>query len=433
MTDQPKKERLFTKYQVFIIAILSFLQFTIVLDFMVLSPLGAMLMDELNVTPSQFAAVVSAYAFSAGISGLLAAGFADRFDRKRLLLFFYSGFMLGTLLCAISPDYTSLLFARIITGIFGGVVASVSFAIITDLFKLEVRGRVMGFVQMSFAASQVLGLPFGLVLANAWGWHAPFWMIAVVGIGVGIIIAVYMKPVADHLHMKSDRNAIQHLVYTVSNKRYLKAFLATTLLATGGFMLMPFGSAFSVHNLGLTLAQLPILYGITGLFNIVFGPLTGKLADKIGKYKVFVIGSLISMTIVAIYTQFGLTPLPVVVLVSVIMFIGITARIISASALMSGIPAPQDRGAFMSISSSVQQVSGGFASAIAGMIVLQVDNGPLQRYDLLGYVVIGTMLASIAMMYFIKEEVVGKGSEGAAASADNPTPGDTLLTTVGEK
>ncbi|MBK5279160.1 MAG: MFS transporter, partial [Bacteroidia bacterium] len=149
-------EKIFTRYQVFVIAILAILQFTIVLDFMVLSPLGALLLIELSITTVQFGWVVSSYAFSAGASGLLAAGFADRFDRKKILLFFYVGFILGTFLCGIAPDYNFLLVARIITGIFGGVVGSVSFAIITDLFKLEVRGRVMGFVQMAFAASQVM-------------------------------------------------------------------------------------------------------------------------------------------------------------------------------------------------------------------------------------------------------------------------------------
>src|SRR5277367_2350527 len=134
MTEQPIEGKVFTRYQVFIIAILSFLQFTVILDFMVLSPLGAQLLKELNVTPSQFSLVVSAYAFSAGISGLLAAGFADRFDRKKLLLFFYIGFIAGTFLCGIAPDYHFLLIARIVTGIFGGVIGSISFAIITDLF-----------------------------------------------------------------------------------------------------------------------------------------------------------------------------------------------------------------------------------------------------------------------------------------------------------
>ncbi len=160
------KEKTFTPYQVFIISVLAFLQFTIILDFMVLSPLGAQLLQELNITTKQFGWVVSAYAFSAGAAGLLAAGFADRYDRKRLLLFFYSGFIVGTFLCGIAPNYHFLLIARIITGLFGGVIGSVSFAIITDLFAIQVRGRVMGFVQSAFATSQVLGIPLGLYLAK---------------------------------------------------------------------------------------------------------------------------------------------------------------------------------------------------------------------------------------------------------------------------
>src|SRR5690349_2974374 len=183
-----EKQKVFTKYQTLVIAILAILQFSIVLDFMVLSPLGAQLMLELDITPSQFGIVVSAYALSAGASGLLAAGFADKFDRKKLLLFFYAGFIIGTFLCGIAPDYNFLLIARIITGIFGGVIGSICFAIITDLFPMQTRGRVMGFAQMGFAASQILGIPIGLYLANGLGWHSPFLMIVGVSILAGIFI-----------------------------------------------------------------------------------------------------------------------------------------------------------------------------------------------------------------------------------------------------
>jgi predicted MFS family arabinose efflux permease len=184
------KEKVFTKYQVFIIALLAILQFTVVLDFIVLSPLGAQLMHVLHLTTSQFGMAVSVYAFSAGISGILAAGFADKFDRKKLLIFFYTGFITGTFLCGIAPDYSFLLVARIITGLFGGVLASISFAIITDLFRLQVRGRVMGYVQMAFASSQVMGVPVSLYFANRTGWHAPFLLITGVSI-VELLIILY--------------------------------------------------------------------------------------------------------------------------------------------------------------------------------------------------------------------------------------------------
>lgn len=399
------KERIFTRYQVFMIAILAILQFTIILDFMVLSPLGAILMPALKITPAQFGVVVSAYAFSAGASGLLAAGFADRFDRKKFLLFFYVGFLIGTLLCALAPTYQLLLAARIVTGIFGGVIGSVSFAIITDLFKLEVRGRVMGFVQIAFGASQVLGLPIGLMLANRFEWHAPFWMIVIFGLVLGVIMVIYMKPVTHHLVVQNKQNAFQHLTRTLSNTLYVRAFVSTILLATGGFMLMPFGSAFSTNNLGITLDQLPLLYLVTGIFGIALGPMIGKLSDQMGRFQLFAIGSVISIVMVAIYTRLGITPLWMCMVLNVILFAGINARMISSSALLSAIPALPDRGAFMSINSSIQQISGGVASFMAGLIVIQRPSGLLERYDILGYVVIASMLIATAMIYWLESFV----------------------------
>ncbi len=406
--ETKQKKKIFSRYEVFVIAVLSFLQFTIILDFMVLSPLGAQLMLELKITTSQFGWVVSGYAFSAGTAGLLTAGFADRFDRKKLLLFFYTGFIGGTLLCALAPDYHSLLIARIITGLFGGVIGSISFAIITDIFRMEVRGRVMGFVQMAFATSQVMGIPIGLFLANRLGWHSPFFMIVGLSALVGIAIVIYFRPIDAHLKVRSDRSPFEHLLKTITHPFYARAFAATTLLATGGFMLMPFGSAFGVHNLGISLNDLPMLYMITGICAMITGPMVGKLTDTLGKYAIFFLGSMLSMLMVTIYCNLGLTPLWMVILLNVIMFIGISSRMISSSALMTAIPEPMDRGAFMSINSSVQQISGGVASVIAGMIVVQTESGVLLHYDTLGYVVVGAIFITVVMMYFINEQLTRK-------------------------
>lgn len=399
------KEKVFTRYQVFVIALLTVVQFTVVLDFMVLSPLGAFLMPELNITAEQFGNVVSAYAFSAGASAILAAGFADKFDRKKLLLFFYGGFIIGTTLCAVAPDYHDLLLARIITGIFGGVMSSISFAIITDVFKLEVRGRVMGFVQMAFASSQVLGIPIGLYFAKEMGWHSPFFMIVGVCVLTGIAIIAFLKPIDAHLKIKSPHNAFEHFTRTISQRVYLRAFAATTLLATGGFMLMPFASAFSVNNLGISVDDLPFLYMMTGVFSMVTGPLIGKMSDQFGKYKVFVIGSIITMIVAAIYGNLGLTPFWLVLLLNVIMFAGVSSRIITSQALLTAVPVQQDRGSFMSINSSVQQVSGGIATFIAGKIVVITTAGKVEHYDTLSYVVIVAMIITIIMMYAIHRYV----------------------------
>ncbi|HEV7986268.1 MAG TPA: MFS transporter, partial [Steroidobacteraceae bacterium] len=214
-------------YQKLVVALIAFLQFTIILDFMVLSPLGAIIMPALHVTPSQFGLLVSTYAFSAGLSGLLAAGFSDRFDRKRLLLFFYTGFVLGTLLCALARSYEFLLCARMITGVFGGVIGSIVFAITTDLFEYQVRGRVMGVVQTAFATSNVVGIPLALFLSNRWGWNAPFILIVATSLLVGIVIVWKLKPINAHLQRHPDRSPLHHFLHTVTTPRYLQGFATT--------------------------------------------------------------------------------------------------------------------------------------------------------------------------------------------------------------
>ncbi|MGE3261323.1 MAG: MFS transporter [Bacteriovoracia bacterium] len=399
----------FTGYQKFVVSLLAFLQFTIILDFMIISPLGAILMPSLGISPSQFGVVVSVYAFAAGISGLLAAGFADRFDRKKLLLIFYCGFVLGTLLCGIAPNFHFLMFARLITGFFGGVVGSTVFAITADLFPFEMRGRVMGFIQTAFAASQVLGIPAGLFFSNLWGWHAPFLMIVAVSSLVGVVIFVYLRPVDAHLKLRPDKNAFHHLIATVTNTRYLTGFGATALLATGGYMLMPFGSAFTVNNLGIQVEKLPMIYLLTGIAAILIGPMVGRLSDRYGKFNVFVFGTMLSIVMVYIYTHLGVTPLTWVIIVNIILFVGIFSRMIPSQALMSAVPDPASRGSFMAISSSLQQISGGFASVIAGLIVVQEsEKSPLLHFDKIGYVIIGASVVTLFMMYQIHRAIPEK-------------------------
>lgn len=400
--------RTFSRYHVFLIAVLAFLQFTIILDFMVLSPLSAILLAELDITTSQFGMVVSAYAWSAGISSFLAAGIADRFDRKKLLIFFYAGFIFGTFLCGIAETYSFLLIARIATGVFGGVIGSIVYAIVSDLFALDVRGRVMGFLQMALAGAQVLGLPIGLYLANVFGWQSPFLMISGICIVVFAVIWIRMKPVNSHLATKSTSSPMVHLITTFSNPVYARVFASTILLATGGFMLMPFGAAFAVNNLGVSLDALPVLYAITGVSAMIVAPLIGRLSDSVGKYPVFTICSIALIITVGIYCNLGLTPFWIVVLFSVVMFANVSGRMVSSSALITAVPDPPDRGAFMSINSSISMVAGGIASMLAGTIVYQTQNGYIENYDILGYVVSGATLITIGLMYMINRMVIKK-------------------------
>lgn len=400
MTQQTSPTLPLTSYQKFIIFLLAITQFTVILDFMVMSPLGDMLMKSMNLTPKQFGIAVSAYAFSAGISGLLTAGFADKFDRKKLLLFFYIGFVIATFLCGLAHTYPLLVAARIVTGLFGGVIGSISMAIITDLYAPEQRGRVLGFVQMGLGASQVLGIPISLHIANTWGWQSPFLMVAGLGALITIAIIMVMQPITAHLAIQRERGAFQHLIHTISQRHYRIGFTATALLSVGGFMMMPFGSAFAINNLHISTNQLEMLFMVSGVGSLIVMPLVGRLSDKVDKFKISAFASLWMIIMVLIYTSLSATPLWLVMILNVLMMAGIMSRMVPAMALATSLPDMQDRGAFMSINSSLQQMAGGIAAVAGGMIVTQESKShPLQHYNILGYVVCAVTLVCIYMVY----------------------------------
>jgi predicted MFS family arabinose efflux permease len=396
----------FSRYQKFVVGLLATLQFAVIIDFMLMAPLGAMIMPALSMSARQFGLVVSAYAFSAGLSGLLTAGFADRFDRKKLLLFFYSGFVIGTLWCGLAASFETLLLARIFTGIFAGVIGSIVLAIAADLFVPQSRGRVMGVIQTAFAASQVLGLPVGLFLANHWGWHAPFLLLAAMGAAGGLVIVLAMRPVTDHLAARQEHSAFRHLFNTLATRRHWAAFAATALLTTGGYMLMPFGSAFTVNNLGIDIASLPSVYLFTGLCTIVTGPLIGRASDAFGKMPVFYLGSALTIIMVTIYTHLSNVPLPLVILVNAVLFVGIFSRLIPFQAMVAGVPEPSHRGAFNAVSAAIQQLSGGFASLLAGHIVLIGADGKLQHFDVVGYIMVATTIVAGYLVWRVQRELL---------------------------
>ncbi|PUZ21689.1 MFS transporter [Chitinophaga parva] len=410
----------FTRYQKFMIALIALIQFTVILDFMVISPLGAMLTKSMRISATQFGWIVSAYAFSAAVSGIAAAGFADRFDRKQMLLFFYAGFTGGTLLCGVASGFWFLLMARMVTGLFGGVMFSIGMAIVADLFPLQVRGRVMGFVQMAFASSQVLGIPIGLKLAGMFDWHAPFLLIVGVCVLIGLAIWRGMQPMREHLKRGPVAHPMQHLLATAAQPRYQQAFLTTVFISTGGFLLMPYSSNFLVNNVGIKQEDLFMLYMVTGAAGLVAGPLIGRLADKAGKYNVFIAGSCLAILMVIWFTQLGITPLWLVMIVNAVMMTAVTSRMIPSQALISAVPDMKDRGAFMAINASVQQMGGGVAAVIGGAIITSEPSGFLHHFDVIGYVCVAAFVICAVCMFVVNKAIQQKQSQPAAEPTAAP-------------
>ncbi len=397
---KPFQKATFTPSQRILIAILTILQFTVVLDFAVMAPMGSLLMRELDITAPQFGYLVSSYAIAAGTSGFLLAGFVDRFDRKRILLLLYAGFIVGTLLCAFAPNYQFLFIARLIAGLFGGVISGVSFAVITDIFKYEERGRVMGFVQMAFSGSQILGIPIGLYLAVKWSWHVPFYLIVGLATINWFLIYRFMNSIPSRL--KTAPLRFYKVLFDVfRQKEYRMAFLTTFFLATGGFLMMPYSSPYLVFNLGIAEASLPVIFFSAGIGTLIFSPLFGRLSDAWGKFKVFLWGSLFASIMIAWYINIDYGHLGLLIFVFAGMMIFVSSRIISASAMITEVPNADQRGAFMNVNSAIQQMSGGIVTIIGSVILIQNDDLTFVNFHHLGWITIFTVLLGIVLMYRI--------------------------------
>jgi predicted MFS family arabinose efflux permease len=260
------------------------------------------------------------------------------------------------------------------------------------------------------------GIPIGLYLANQWGWQSAFLMVAGIAIVVAIIILIKLQPVTKHLALRQDRSAFKHLWHTVAKRNYRIGFTATALLSIGGFMMMPFGSAFAINNLHVTAHQLPLLFMVSGVASLIIMPLVGKLSDKIDKFKLYVIASIYMMVIVVFYTNLSAQPLWFVMIFNVLMMAGIFSRMIPATALTTAIPDMQDRGAFMSINASLQQIAGGIAAAVAGSIVVQKTKySPLEHYNTLGYLIVVISCIAIVLLYRVSKMIKDKNKKPVKA------------------
>jgi predicted MFS family arabinose efflux permease len=272
-------------------------------------------------------------------------------------------------------------------------------AIITDIFSLNQRGRVMGFVQMAFAGSQILGIPIGLYLATTWNWHVTFYMVVVLALIIGVLVWAKLKPITAHLKLQKDKQPLVHLWHTIKKREYRIGFLATALLSMGGFMLMPFTSAFLVNNVLIPQTTLPVIFLATGLSSMIVMPLIGRISDRIDKFRLFTIGSLIAVVMVIVYTNLQPVPVWVVIVVNMVLFMGIMSRMVPATALNSAVPGLADRGAYMSVNASLQQMAGGLAAIFAGWVVYQPEkSAPIQNFDVLGYVMAILIIVCIYLM-----------------------------------
>lgn len=383
-----------------VLLLLAALNFTHILDFMIMMPLGNYLMPYFKISPQQFSMLVASYTFSAGIAGFLAAFFVDNFDRKRVLLFGYTGFLSGTLFCALAPTYAFLLMARIVAGIFGGLIGAQVLAIVADLVPYERRGMAMGIIMAAFSVASVFGVPFGLYMANMFNWHGPFFFVAGFGAILLPFLMRYLPKMDTHLTKKEDRiNPLTLIKEVVRNTDQMLALGLTASLMLGHFMIIPFFNPFMEFNMGYSKLQTPMLYMAGGLATLISSPFIGKFADTIGKHKVYIIMAVVSIFPVAVITNLPPMPFYMVLVLSGTWFVFSSGRSIPAQAMVSNVVSPERRGSFMSFNSSVQQIFVGLASVISGFIVVKNPDNSIQNYELTGYLSIFITLLTLVFVF----------------------------------
>jgi DHA1 family inner membrane transport protein len=380
--------------------LLAALNFTHILDFMIMMPLGNYLMPYFNISPQQFSMLVASYTFSAGFAGFLAAFFVDNYDRKRVLLFGYSGFLIGTLCCAVSPSFEFLLISRIVAGLFGGLIGAQVLSIVADLIPYERRGMAMGIIMAAFSVASVFGVPFGLYIANIFNWHGPFFFVAGLGALLLPFLMRYLPKMDGHLSTKASRISPLVMIRELArDKDQLLALGFTASLMLGHFMIIPFLNPFMEFNMGFSKFQTPMLYMAGGIATLITSPLIGRLADQVGKHKVYFIMAVTSIFPIALITNLPPMPFYLVLCISGFWFVVSSGRTIPAQAIVSNVVPPERRGSFMSFNSSVQQVFVGLASVLAGLIVVKNPDNSIQNYEITGYVSILITLLTLIFVF----------------------------------
>ena len=369
---------------------LAAIQFTHIVDFMVMMPLGPQLTKLFHLSDAQFGVLVSAYSLAAGASGLLASLVIDRFDRLKALLMLYAGFTVATLACGLADTYANLMLARIAAGVFGGVLGALVQTIVGDAIPFERRGAAMGIIMSAFSLSTVAGVPASLWIASQWGWHLPFIVIAAASAAVWLAVWRTVPALPGHAQGPSSTTAWQRLHGVVANPNHWRAFGLSALLMMGSFSIIPYITIYTTANLRLTQEQVPLIYLLGGVATFFSARLWGRLSDRWGKVPTFRI-----LSVLALLPMLGLTHLTspslwLLLLTTTAFFIFVSGRMVPGMALLTAAPAPHLRGGFMSVNSAVQSAAMGLAAWAGGALISRAPDGSVVGYERTGWLALAT-------------------------------------------
>jgi len=380
-----------------LLVVLSGIQFSQIVDFMVLMPLGTQLMRDFGITPTQLGFFVSIYTVAASLSGFFSALVIDRFDRRSAMLTLYACFAVTMAWCALAPGYATLLLARFAAGAFGGVVAANIFTIVADLVPEGRRGRALGVVMSAFSLASIAGVPISLYLALQFTWRAPYVFLSALCSGILLAAWFTIPPVRAHLVRGQERSPLIRLKSVFGEPNHRRLFAFSGLLVFSGFLVFPFIAPYLVTNVGVSEAELPLVYLIAGVAALLTARLVGGWSDSIGRRRVFAACAVATAAAAIVLTSLPRSPLALAVLIAMLMFAASSARMVPAMALITAGAEPRLRGSVMSFNASIQQLAAGAAAFTASLIVSRSAEGELIRYWMVGILSAAGTLACIAL------------------------------------
>jgi len=377
---------------------LAAINFTHIVDFMVMMPLGPQLTRLFQITDAQFGLLVSAYSLAAGAAGLLVSMVIDRFERKRALLWMYAGFALATLACGLATTYGALMAARVAAGVFGGVLGALVQTIVGDAVPFERRGQAMGLVMSAFSLSTVAGVPLSLWLASHWGWHVPFFAIAAVSVAVWLAAWRSVPRLQSHMTGVSAQPPLTQLRRVLSVGNHWRAFALSVLMLSGSFSIIPYITIYTTTNVGLSADQVPFIYLAGGVATLFTARFWGRLADRYGKVKVFRWVSVAAVLPMMALTHLPAVSVPVLLVVTTAFFVFVSGRMVPGMALLTQTPEPAVRGSFMSVNGAVQSAAMGIAAWVGGLMISRTPDGLVEGYGLTGWL---ALVTTVVMVWWV--------------------------------
>ncbi len=384
------------KKESILLFLLATIQFSDILDFMIIMPLGSQFMRLFEITPRQFSLIVSIYAMSAFGMGLLGAGFIDRFDRKKAIMVVYAGFTVGTLLCSMASGYYLFLAARAITGAFGGLLGALVLSVVSDVIPFERRAHAMGIVMTAFSVASVVGVPAGVFLAAQFSWRAPFIVIGSFAMLMLVLMAFFMPSMKGHIHVKSERPSPWRVLTAIARDgNQMRALLFTIVLMLAHFSIIPFIAPYMQLNVGFSDHQVTYIYLAGGALSVFLLPFVGRMADRHGNFRVFSIASFFALFSIFAITNLPAVPIALALVVTSSFFVVAGGRNVPATTMVTSVVKPESRGSFMSVRASANEMGLALASFIAGLIVTKNSDGSLEHYPYVGYFAIGMSILAV--------------------------------------